>query len=57
LLRDGSCSAAAITSDEVKSLADKLKFPAVKTPQWVWVINVDLARFDRQGTGRRATPI
>ena len=27
----------------------------VKTPEGVWVINVELARFDRQGPGRRAT--
>lgn len=54
-LRDANYAVAAITSDAVKALADNLKIPAVKTPEGVWVINVELARFDRQGPGRRAT--
>ena len=58
--REDSCATAnyavaAITSDEVKAMADSLKIPAVKTPEGVWVINVELARFERQGRGRRAT--
>jgi hypothetical protein len=55
LLRDWNYAVAAITSEEAKSLADDLKIPAVKTPQGVWVINVELARFERQGAGRRVT--
>lgn len=54
VLRDWNYAVAAITSDEVKSFADNLKVPAVKTPEGVWVINVELARFERQGPGRRA---
>ena len=54
-LHDSNYAVAAITSDEVKALADNLKVPAVKTPEGVWVINVELARFERQGRSRRAT--
>ena len=54
-LHDSNYAVAAITSDEVKAIADSLKIPAVKTPGGVWVINVELARFERQGRGRRAT--
>lgn len=56
-LRDANYAVAAITSDAVKAIADDLKIPAVKTPEGVWVINVELARFERQGPGRRATLI
>jgi hypothetical protein len=56
-LRDGNYAVAAITSDEVKAKADSLKVPSVRTPQGVWVINVELARFNGQGSGRRATLI
>lgn len=57
LLRAGNYAVAAITSDAVKSMADSLKVPCVRTPQGVWVINVELARFNGQGAGRRATLI
>ena len=54
-LRAANYAVAAITSDEVKAMADSLRVPALKTPEGVWVINVELARFARQGPGRRAT--
>ena len=54
-LRDSNYAVAAITSDEVKAQADSLKVPAVKTPEGVWVTNVELGRFGRQGVGRCAT--
>lgn len=56
-LRVSNYAVAAVTSDEVKSLADNLKVPVMKTPEGVWVINVELARFERQGPARRATLI
>ncbi|PWU21782.1 MAG: hypothetical protein C5B50_01095 [Verrucomicrobia bacterium] len=57
ILRDWNYAVAAITSDQVKSMAESLKIPVVKTPEGTWVINVELARFERQGAGRRATLI
>ena len=56
-LRDANYAVAAITSDDIKALADQLKVPTVKTSKGVWVINVELARFERQGAVRRATLI
>lgn len=57
VLRDSNYAVAVITSEEVKAKADSLKVPCVQTPQGVWVINVELARFNGQGAGRRATLI
>ena len=57
VLRDGNYAVAVITSEEVKAKADSLKVPCVQTPQGVWVINVELARFNGQGASRRATLI
>jgi hypothetical protein len=56
-LRAANYAVAAITSDEVKALAGNMKIPVVKTPEGVWVMNVELARFERQGPGRRASLI
>jgi hypothetical protein len=57
VLRDSNYAVAAITGDAVKTKADSLKVPCVQTPQGVWVINVELARFNGQGASRRATLI
>jgi hypothetical protein len=56
-LRDSNHAVAAITSDAVKAMADSVNLPTIKTPEGVWVINVELARFERQGPERRATLI
>jgi hypothetical protein len=56
-LRASNYAVAAITGDEVKTKADDLKVPCVQTPQGVWVINVELARFEGQGPSRRASLI
>ena len=58
LLRRSNFAVAAITCPEVEETARSLKVPCVTTPEGVLVINVELARFERQkNRGRRATLI